>query len=170
MGARHDGCAEAMQRSRIDTSAPSHLTPSAHRRMHTCPGGSGGRGRPHARGARQGHLLHEGEVTPGVARQVHAALGAVRPRRRCIRVACRCRAAVGARWPPGRATGRRVARAELLGGRTRAYAQGRVRHRARGAAGGGRVAQPEVAVSAPPPRRAPSAAAVGEATADARER
>jgi hypothetical protein len=33
MGARHDGCAEAMQRSCIDTAAPSHLTPNAHGRM-----------------------------------------------------------------------------------------------------------------------------------------
>jgi hypothetical protein len=51
-------------------------------------------------------------------------------------------------------------------------AQGRVEHRARGAAGGGRLARPGETVSAPPPRTAANAAAgaVRDATAQERDR
>jgi hypothetical protein len=42
-----------------------------------------------------------------------------------------------------------------------ARAQGRVKHRARGIAGGGQLAQPEETVSTPPPRRAGSLTAAG---------
>ncbi len=128
--------------------------------------------RPCARGARQGHLLDEGEVTPGVARPVHAARDSVRPRCRCrLRLwPRRCRTAVRAAPAPGggprQAGGASRSVAACCGGcwgrpglravgvgrdrsaRPHDGAQGRVQHRARGAAGGGRVAQPEDIVRA----------------------
>ena len=137
-----------------------------------------------ARGARQVHLLHEGEGAPRVARPVHALGGTVRPAprrrpppfasaavpalrccawrcrawrwgraaRRWMRRRRRCRSSAVGRAPRthgwrARPTGARSGRAGAaqrgrtvgaqVGGRHR-----RVQHRARGAAGGGRLAEP----------------------------
>ncbi len=145
-----------------------------------------------ARGARQAHRKHEGEGAPRVARQVHALVLIVRPRRALGRFArsrrCwRCAAARGAAAPcagphhaalDAAAAALPVARpaaeprARTAGARGRPArgqgwagaarrgrtvgAQDRGQHRARGAAGGGRVAEPEGTVSAPD-RRVPTA-------------
>ena len=134
------------------------------------------------RGARQGHRLHEGQGAAGVARQLHALGGTVRPLPAACAWPCRCWAAVRASRRRRRAAPRGVRRpvaacraarasasasrrpgptgARIVTGRSRsaaARAQGRVQHRARGAADGGRLAQPEATVSAArhvEPRRA----------------
>ncbi len=141
---------------------------------HCCAAGAAAR----ARGARQAHQIHEGEGAPRMARPVQALRGSVRPAdcvcggagaaplrvrcragrwgraaRRWMRRRRRCWSSAGpsprAHGWRARPTGAREGRAGAARrGRTGA-AQVRDRLRARGAAGGGRVAEVEVLVSAP---------------------
>ena len=136
-------------------------------------------------GARQGHLLHEGEGAPRVARPVQALGGTVRPApaaaaadarsRRCRRCAAARGAAAPGRWgrtprrwmrrrrrcrssataEPRARTAGACGRPARVKGWARAARRGRTvgaqvrgRHRARGAAGGGRLAEPQDSVSA----------------------
>jgi hypothetical protein len=135
-----------------------------------------------ARGARQAHLLHEGQGAPRLARPVQALGGTVRPApaatavRVCggagnalLRVALprragtarrwrrrrrRCRSSAGRRararngWRPRPTGARSGVGPEPPGAAAPVGAQGRVNRRARGAAGGGRLAQPDRTVSA----------------------